>query len=114
MFGSQPQAQPRLCVTIHSTIGRTDWSKTEVVRPSAHHAVELRHYHRWIQRGCTSPSQFAYFPADAVHPLSRWSRAKIGSSSFGAVALTKRVSKKVELLFRQRADPRLRVVHRQP
>jgi transposase len=48
-----------------------------------------------------------------MHPLSRWNGAKIGSSSFGAIALTKRVSKKVKLLFRQRADPRLRVVHRQ-
>ena len=113
MFGSQPQTQPHLCVAIYSTIGCTDWSKTEVVRPSARRAVELRHYRHRIQRGCAPPGHFAYFPADALHPLSRWNGAKIGSSSFGAVALTKRVSKKVKLLFRQRADPRLRVVHRQ-
>ena len=76
-------------------------------------AVELGHYCYWIQRGRTPSGHFAYFPADAVHPLSRWNGAKIGSSSFGAIALTKRVSKKVKLLFRQSADPRLRVVHRQ-
>src|SRR5271170_4933986 len=107
MFGPQPQTQPHLCVAIHRTIGRTDRSKTKVVRPSAHCAVELRHYCRWIQRGCTPFGHFAYLPADAVHPLSRWNGTKISSSSFGAVALTKRVSKKVKLLFRHTADPRL-------
>src|SRR6267154_2050865 len=113
MFRSQPHTQPHLCVAIYSTIGWTDRSKTKVVRPSAHCAVELRHCCHWIQRGCTPSSHFAYFPADAVHPLSRWNGAEIGSSSFGAVALTERVSKKIKLLFRHRADPRLRVVHRQ-
>src|SRR5260370_23627421 len=110
MFRSQPQTQPHRRVTVYNAIGRTDGSKTEVVRPSAHCAVELRHYCYWIQRGCTPSGHFAYFPTDALHPLSRWNGAKIGSSSFGAVALTERVSKKIKLLFRHRADPRLRVV----
>src|ERR1017187_480181 len=113
MFRSQPLTQPHRRVAIDSTIGRTDWSKTKVVRPSAHYAVELRHYCHWIQRGCTPSGHFAYFPANAVHPLLRWISTKIGWSSFGAVASTKRVSKKVKLFFRHSTDPRLRVVYRQ-
>src|SRR5258708_26525162 len=77
MFRSQPQTQPHRRVTVYSAIGRTDGSKTEVVRPSAHCAVELRHYCYWIQRGCTPSGHFAYFPTDALHPLSRWNGAKI-------------------------------------
>ena len=80
MFSSQPQAQPHRGVAIHSTIGCTDRSKTEVVRPSIHHAVELHHYRRRIQRGCMPSGHFAYFPTDALHPLSRWYGAEVESA----------------------------------
>jgi hypothetical protein len=112
VFGSQPQAQPHRGVAIHRTIGCTDWSKTKVVRPSAHRAIELLDYCHLVQRGCIPPSHFAYLPADALHPLLRWDGAEIGPSSFGAIASTKRVPKKVKLFLRQ-SEPRLRVVHRQ-
>src|SRR5258705_12267293 len=110
MFRSQPQTQPHLCVAIYSTIGCTDRSKTKVVRPSTHRAVELRYCCHWIQRGCTPSGHFAYFPPDAVHPLSRWNGAKIGSSRFGAMALDKPVSKKVKRLLREKADQPHRLV----
>ena len=113
MFGPQPQTQPHLRVTIYSAVGLTDRSKTEVVRPSIHRAIELRHHRRLIQQGCMPSSHLAYVPADAFDPLLRWNGTEIGPSSLGAVAATKRVTKKIELVFRQMTDPRLAFVHRQ-
>src|SRR5207302_5511158 len=50
---------------------------------------------------------------DALHALLRWNRADIGASRLWRVAPSERVTQKVELLFRQLTDPRLRFVHRQ-
>src|SRR5258707_3806560 len=104
MFRSQPQTQPHRRVTVYRAIGRTDGSKTKVVRPSAHCAVELRHYCYWIQRGCTPSGHFSYFPTDALHPLSRWNGAKIGSASFWCVALNAPLFQKIKVIFRHTTD----------
>ena len=67
-----------------------------------------------VLRACVSFATIDAASSSRNHlQLSRWDGAKIGSSTFGAVALTERVSKKIKLLFRHRAEPRLRVVHRQ-
>ena len=41
MLDTQPPAQPSTGVLINGPIGFTDWPKTEVIRPTAHHLVEL-------------------------------------------------------------------------
>src|SRR5215472_1905583 len=100
-------------MSIDSVVGFTDWSQTEVVRPSDHHPVEFPYQCRCIQLGGTAFGFFANSSTDALHSLLRRYRAQIGASGPRRVATPKRVPQKVELLFWQRTDPRLRFVHRQ-
>jgi hypothetical protein len=58
-------------------------------------------------------SRFANRRADAEHPLLRGNRTDVRAPGLRRIAPTKRVTQKVELLFRQFTDPRLRFVHRQ-
>src|SRR5215469_7777729 len=99
-------------MSINRSIGLADWSQTEVVGPSDYHAVELRYHLLRIQQDIFPSSHLANRSTDAAHPLLGWDRAQVGSAGLRRVALTERVSQKVELFFRQFTDSRLRFIHR--
>src|ERR1700719_1188758 len=90
-----------------------DWPETEVVGPSNYRAVELRYYYLLVQQSLLPSGHFANRLADADHPLLRGNRTDVRAPCLRRIAPTKRVTQKVEFLFRQFADPRLRFIHRQ-
>ena len=113
VFGAQPLAQPLTSVLLNRPVGVADRSQAEVVGPPIDHLVELPRYLLRLPLGLTAPGLRPDGLTDAHHSLLRWDRAQIGPSRLRRVASTKRIAQKVELLFRQLADPRLRLVHRQ-
>src|SRR5207249_11765806 len=94
-------------------LGVADRSQAVVLGPPIDHLVELPRYLLLLPLGRTAPGLRPDGLTDAHHSLLRWDRAQIGPSRLRRVASTKRIAQKVELLFRQLADPRLRLVHRQ-
>ena len=113
VFGAQPLTQPFTGVSIHCPIGFADWPETEVVGPTVHHLIELRHHRLMVQLGSISSSLAADRLTDANHSLLGRNRAQIGASSLRRVATAKRIPQEVELFFRQFRDPRLGLIHRQ-
>jgi len=113
VLGTQPLSQPLAGVSIHCPVGLANWPQTEVVGPSDHHPVELCYHHLLVQQGLLPLGHLANRRTDADHPLLRRNCADVGTPRLRRKAPTERISHKVELLFRQSADPRLRFVHRQ-
>src|SRR5438270_683517 len=113
MFGTQPPSQPFASVTLHRSIGFTDWAQAKVVGPPNHHPIESRNYSFLVQLGFTPAGFLADRSTDALHPFLRRSRAQIGPARFRRVTSSEGIAKKVELLVRQLTDPRLLFVHRQ-
>jgi superfamily II DNA/RNA helicase len=66
-----------------------------------------------VQQSLLPSGHFTNRLADADHPLLRGNRTNVRAPCLRRIAPTERVSQKVELLFRQFADPRLRFIHRQ-
>src|SRR5262249_47550744 len=66
-----------------------------------------------VPRGLITPSHLTNLRTDALHPFLRRSSPNMGPPRLRRIAATKRVPQKVELLFRQTADPRLLFVHRE-
>src|SRR6266567_6971474 len=95
------------------TVGFADWPQTEVVGPADQHPIELFHDCLRILPDGVSPGFVADSSTDALYPFLGWYRAQIDSAPPHRVASPERVSQKVKLLFRQIADPRLVLVHRQ-
>ena len=51
VLGTQPLAQPSTSMSFHSSIGMTDWSQTEIIRPPNHHSIECPDYCFLGQKG---------------------------------------------------------------
>lgn len=113
VFGAQPLAKPSAGVSFHRSVGFADRTEAEVVRPSDDLAVEHLYQRLGGLLSLTSSSRFANRLTDALHPFLRRGRAQIGPARLRRIAPTKRIAQKVEPFFRQLADPRLRLVHRQ-
>src|SRR5215472_7799082 len=80
VLGAQPLSQPLASMSFDRSIGFADGSKTEVVRPPNHHAVEGRDYCFLGQKGLVPSGLLADRLADALHPLLRRRRSQIGPS----------------------------------
>ena len=107
MLGTQPLTEPLPGMSFHRPVGFADRTKTEVVGPPGHHPVQRFHHGVLIEQSLV-PSGFAADRlADADHPLLGRNGAQIGPPRLWRVAASKRVTQKIELLFRQSADPRL-------
>src|SRR5664279_230853 len=113
MLSAQPLSQPLPGVSFHGSVGFTDWTEAEVVGPSGHHSVERPYHGFLIQQGLIPSGLAVDRLTDADHPFLGRNGAHIGPSRLWRVTTAKRISQKIELLFRQPADPRLRLVHRQ-
>ena len=44
VLGAQPLSQPLASMSFDSSIGTSDWSQTEIIRPPNHHSIECRDY----------------------------------------------------------------------
>src|SRR5215469_9036847 len=98
-------------MSFDSSVGCTDWSKTEVVSPPNHHTIECLDHCVLGQKGLVPSGLLAYRLAHALYPFLRRCRAQIGNAtSSHRVTPPERVPQEVELLFRQITDPRLRLV----
>src|SRR6266581_6904895 len=113
VLSTEPLTQPLASMAFHGSVGFADWPETEVVRPPDHRTVELLYHPSLVQQDLIPSGHLANRLADAHHPLLRRNRPQVGTPRLRRIASTKRVSQKVELLFRQFADPRLRFIHRQ-
>src|SRR6266496_4013275 len=113
MLSAQPLPQPLPSVLFHSPVGFADWTEAEVVGPPNHHSVESPYHGLLIQQSFIPSGLAADRLTDANHPFLGRHGAQIGPPRLRRVAASERVSQKIELLFRQLADPRLRLVHRQ-
>src|ERR1035438_5411479 len=100
MFRTQPLTQPLTCMLIQYMIGFADWPKAEVIGPTVHHLVEFGHHYLMVQLSSIMSSLFADRLTDADHSLLGWNCTQIGASRLRRVATTKRVTQKIELLFR--------------
>ena len=101
VFVAEPPTQPPAGMHIDRTVGRANWTQTEVVGPTDYHAVELFHHHLRIQPNCVASGLIADSSTDALHPFFGWDRAEIDSAPPYRVTPPERVSQKVKLLFRQ-------------
>src|SRR6266581_9723188 len=98
---------------LHRSVGLADRTQTEVVRPTDQSPVEIRYQSLRVPLGLTPSGQLANPRTDALHPFLRRYGPQIGPARLRRIAPTKRIAQKVEPFFRQLADPRLRLVHRQ-
>ena len=113
VFDTQPLAKPPARMLFHGSVGVTDRTQAEVVRPTINLPVERRYQRCRILLGLTPAGHLADRLTQTLHSLLGWSGAPIGPPRLRRVASTKRVAQKVELVFRQLTDPRLGFVHRQ-
>src|SRR5258708_31859558 len=98
---------------IDRTVGFADWPQTEVVGPADHHPIEPCHDCLRILPDFVTSGFVADSSTDTLHSFLRGYRAEIDSAPPHRVTPPARVSQKIKLLFRQAADPRLTLVHRQ-
>src|SRR5215472_3141485 len=95
------------------TVGLADWTQTEVVCPTDQLPVEVPYYGLGVPRGVSTSGHLTNLRTDALHPFLRRDSPHIGPPRLRRIAATKRIPQKVELLFRQTADPRLLLIHRE-
>src|SRR5713101_7340990 len=98
---------------LHGSVGVTDRTQAEVVSPTINLPVERCYQRCRILLGLTPASHLADRLTQTLHSFLRGSGAPIDPPRPRRVASTKRIPKKIELLFRQSTDPRLTFVHRQ-
>ena len=115
VLAAQPLTQPSAGMLFDCPIGFADRTKTEVVRPSDHHPVELSSPPvPVIQLGLVRPVSLLIASTDANHPLLRRHRAQIGPSRLSASKHRPNVyPRKSNFSSGSFADPRLGLVHRQ-
>src|SRR5215471_10755113 len=113
VFGAQPLAQPPARVSFHRPVGLADRTETKVVGPADDFPVELRHQYLYRLLSLTTSGRLTNRLTDALYASFRRSGAQIGAPRLRRIAAPKRITQEVELLFRQRADPCLGLVHRQ-
>src|ERR1700738_3388871 len=114
VFSAQPLAEPPTGVSFHRSVGFADRTEAEVVGPSDYQSIKAYHYRLYVPLRLAPSGRLANRRTDALYALLRRRGAQIGPSRLRRVTAPKRVTQKVELLFRQLADPRLAIVHRQP
>src|SRR5215472_2013661 len=98
---------------IDRTVGLADGAQTEVVGPTGQHPIKLFHHSLRIHPNRIPSGLRADRATDALHSLLRWHRAQVDPVPFHRVASPERIPKKVKFLFRQVADSRLLLIHRQ-
>src|SRR5215831_1512077 len=98
---------------IDRTVGFADGAETEVVGPTGQHPIKLFHHRLRIHSNGIPSGLRADRATDALHSLLRWHRAQVDPVPFHRVASPERIPKKVKFLFRQVADSRLLLIHRQ-
>src|SRR5712671_6716438 len=92
---------------LHGSVGVTDRTQAEVVSPTINLPVERCYQRCRILLGLTPAGHLADRLTNTLHSFLGRSRAPIGPPRLRRVASTKRIPKKIELLFRQSTDPRL-------
>ena len=75
VLGAQPLSQPRASMSFDSSIGMTDWSQTEIIRPPNHDSIECRDYCFLGQKGLVPSGFLADRLTKALHPFLRRSRS---------------------------------------
>src|SRR5713101_8263523 len=113
VFDTQPLAKPSARMLFYGSVGLADRPQTEVVSPTINLPVERTYQRCRILLGLTPAGHLADRLANTLHSFLGRSRAPVGPPRLRRVASTKRIPKKIELLFRQSTDPRLTFVHRQ-
>src|SRR6202165_5358254 len=98
---------------IDRTVGFADWPQTEVVGPADQHPIEPCHDCLRILPDFVTSGLVADSSTDALHSFLRGYRAEKDAALPHRVAAPERITQKIKLLFRQIADPRLALVHRQ-
>src|SRR5260370_14275930 len=98
---------------LHGSVGVTDRPQAEVVSPTINLPIERCYQRCRILLGLTPAGHLADRLTQTLHSFLRGSGAPVGPPRLRRVASTKRIPKKIELLFRQLTDPRLTFVHRQ-
>src|SRR5215472_645856 len=98
---------------IDRTVGFADGAETEVVSPAGQHPIELFHHSLRIHPDSIPSGLIADRATDALHSFLRWHRAQVDPVPFHRVASPERIPEKIKLLFRQVADSRLLLIHRQ-
>src|ERR1700692_2671250 len=108
----QPPAQPHRCVALECPIRFADGAYLEVVRPSAQRAVHLAHQLCGFLPCPRSVRQRVDLLNHALDALPRWpvSQARLAGSR--RIHSSERVSRPVELAFRDLADSCLLLVDR--
>src|ERR1700747_75807 len=91
VLGTQQLAQPSTSMSFDSSIGTTDWSQTEIIRPPNHHSIECRDYCFLGQQGLAPSGFLANRLADALHPFLRRLRPQMGPSRLRRVTSPERV-----------------------
>src|SRR6185312_3609514 len=113
MLLAQPLTQPVSRVLVYGVIGFADRSKAEVIAPTAHHAIELHHDFAGVLPGSAPVGYFTHCRANPGNPFLCRPRADVTSARLWRVTPSKRVSQKIERLYRHLADVRLSLVDRQ-
>src|SRR5438132_1737141 len=113
VFDTQPLAKPSARMLFYGSVGLADRPQTEVVSPTIDLPVERTYQRCRILLGLTPAGHLADRLANTLHSFLGRSGTPVGPPRLRRVASTKRIPKKIELLFRQSTDPRLTFVHRQ-
>src|SRR5205814_3622295 len=101
VFDTQPLAKPSARMLFHGSVGLADRPQTEVVGPPVDLPVERCYQRCRILLGLTPAGHLADRLTQTLHSFLGRSRAPIGPPRLRRVASTKRISKKIEPLFRQ-------------
>jgi hypothetical protein len=105
VLDTQPLAKPPTGGLFHRSVGLADRTQAEVVGPTMNLPVERFYQRCRILLGLTPSGHLADRLTNTLHSLLGRSRAPVGPPRLRGVASTKRVPKKIELLFRQSTDP---------
>jgi hypothetical protein len=92
-------------MSFHGLTGFADRPKTEVIGPTVHHLVELRHHCLMVQRGSVLSRLATDRLTDANHSLLGRDCAQISASRLCRVAAAKGVSSPGELHPEALAEP---------
>ena len=109
MFGAQPPTQPFTGMVLHCPIGFADWTKTEVIRPTVEHLVELLDHRLMVEQYPVAPGFAADRLTDADHSLLGRNGTQIGASRLRRVATSERESSPGELHSEALAEPSVKL-----